>query len=780
MRNLAMTCVLAALLAGCGGKGTQGKAAQETANIPIDMVFVEGGTFMMGCTEKQGEPCDEDEEPAHSVTVSNFYLGKFEVTQELWKSVMGYNPSEFYVDDRLPVESANCDDALVFIRKLNAMTGKKYRLPTGAEWEFAARGGKISKGYKYSGGNNLDEVAWHRDNSDNKTHPVGTKLANELGLHDMTGNVDEWTTDAYDWDPNIVDADSVRVTRGGSWMNSAEYCRISKRGGGHMNTEYSFVGIRLAMSAGDDASSLPEEDTAAQKAVLASPPDVSSNPHAIAMVFVEGGTFKMGCTEEQGNDCSDLEKPAHSVTVGSFSIGKYPVTQGQWKAVMERNPSKITGDKNFPVEWVSWNYAQNFILRLNKITGKKYRLPTEAEWEYAARGGNRSKGYKFSGSDNIEDVGWYLSNSGDKPLRREGKEMKISAEEIQFNNNKPRPVGTKQPNELEIHDMSGSVFEWVGDINDYGPGAQVNPAELLSCSTRIFRGGGWLCDAADCRVSKRTGHRTNTSNINLGLRLAHDAELADVGFNLDSIAMIFVEGGTFMMGCTEEPDDECGEDEKPTHSVTLSSFSIGKYEVTQLLWRAVMGGNPSHFTGNDNLPVETVGFDDVQEFIRKLNAKTGKKYRLPTEAEWEYAARGGNSSRGYKYSGSDNIDEVAWYGRDFGSHYDASHEKYYSGGNSDEKPHPVGMKSANELGIFDMSGNVAEWVSDGYKSNYYRSSQNTNPTGPSTRYYRVYRGGNWMTGTRYCRVSSRHYGPSKDSRGSVIDLLLGFRLALDP
>ena len=155
---------------------------------------------------------------------------------------------------------------------------------------------------------------------------------------------------------------------------------------------------------------------------------------------------------------------------------------------------------------------------------------------------------------------------------------------------------------------------------------------------------------------------------------------------LPDIAMVYVSGGTFTMGATSEQGSDAYDWEKPAHSVTLSGYYIGKYEVTQELWKAVMGSNPSRFKG-DNLPVEQVSWDDVQEFLRKLNAMTGKRYRLPTEAEWEFAARGGNSSRGYKYSGSNSLGSVAWY-------YD----------NSGSRTHAVGTKSPNELGIYDMSG----------------------------------------------------------------------------
>ena len=189
--------------------------------------------------------------------------------------------------------------------------------------------------------------------------------------------------------------------------------------------------------------------------------------------------------------------------------------------------------------------------------------------------------------------------------------------------------------------------------------------------------------------------------------------------------MVKIKGGTFRMGATSEQSNY-DNDEKPVHSVTLSDYYMGETEVTQELWEAVMGSNPSRFMGDNQRPVEIVNWDDCQEFIKKLNSLTGKQFRLPTEAEWEYAARGGKYSRGYKYSGSNNVDEVAWYKS-----------------NSGETTHPVATKEANELGLYDMSGNVYEWCNDKHGSNYYRHSPQTNPTGPSKGEFRVYRGGNW-------------------------------------
>ena len=216
--------------------------------------------------------------------------------------------------------------------------------------------------------------------------------------------------------------------------------------------------------------------------------------------------------------------------------------------------------------------------------------------------------------------------------------------------------------------------------------------------------------------------------------------------------MVYVEGGTFTMGATSEQGSDAYDDEKPAHQVTLSSFSIGKYEVTQEEWETVMGSNPSEYKGK-KLPVENVSWDDCQEFIRKLNQMTDKQFRLPTEAEWEYAARGGSKSRGYKYAGGSDLGSVAWYE-----------------GNSGSKTHEVGQKQPNELGLYDMSGNVYEWCQDWYGD--YSSSSQTNPTGPSSGSYRVFRGGGWSSLARLCRVSHRC-----DNAPGHRDYYLGLRLA---
>lgn len=236
-----------------------------------------------------------------------------------------------------------------------------------------------------------------------------------------------------------------------------------------------------------------------------------------------------------------------------------------------------------------------------------------------------------------------------------------------------------------------------------------------------------------------------------------DDHPSDLVFSINGIefTMVRVAGGTFTMGATAEQSADAFNNETPAHQVTLSDFSIGQTEVTQGLWKAVMGGNPSYYKG-DNLPVEHVSWDNCQMFIRRLNQLTGRNFRLPTEAEWEYAARGGKQSHGYKYAGSDNLTAVAW-------HTD----------NSSRKTHLVAAKQANELGLYDMSGNVYEWCQDWYGD--YAAAPQTDPRGPTKGSFHVLRGGCWCDSDKLCRVAYR-WDIDLESSGIVISY--GFRLVL--
>ena len=318
-----------------------------------------------------------------------------------------------------------------------------------------------------------------------------------------------------------------------------------------------------------------------------------------------------------------------------------------------------------------------------------------------------------------------------------------------------------------VNSSSRSVSVNLQEVPGYDVTFSCNvPSALLSIDgvpngtasgTRFLKTGNYSIKVtADNYVDYSGTFAVNSSSRSMNITLEEvPARFSDGVLTIKGVRyeMVWVRGGTFRMGATSEQSGDAFNDEKPVHSVTLRGYYIGKTEVTQALWKAVMGSNPSEFKG-DNLPVENVSWNDCHEFIRKLNALTGQNFRLPTEAEWEFACRGGNNSRGYKFSGSNYIDNVAWY-------------EYNSG----SKTHPVATKLPNELGIYDMSGNVLEWCSDRY-GRYSRDSR-TNPKGSSDGSRRVFRGGSWIDHTGCCRSSQRDRDyPSYRSQ------ILGLRLAL--
>lgn len=239
--------------------GQTGRSAISPEINEDGLVLVKGGTFTMGCNTDQGNSCEKEETPMHWVTLSDFYMGKYEVTQAQWRSVMGSDPADlaFKGCDECPVQQVSWDDIQEFLNKLNAKTGKKYRLPTESEWEFAARGGIQKHDFKYPGSNNAEEVAWlYVPNGDNKTHPVGTKKANGLGLYDMGGNVTEWCQDWYGPYPNPVPrqtnppgpaSGTDRVYRGGSWIGDEVTCRVTGRSFSPANFRSAYLGFRLVL-----------------------------------------------------------------------------------------------------------------------------------------------------------------------------------------------------------------------------------------------------------------------------------------------------------------------------------------------------------------------------------------------------------------------------------------------------------------------------------------------------------------------------------------------------
>jgi len=500
-------------------------------------------------------------------------------------------------------------------------------------------------------------------------------------------------------------------------------------------------------------------------------PDFSASP---VMIFVKGGCFDMGDTFGEGEVD---EQPVHEVCVNDFHMGKYEVTQKEWKAVMGSNPSMFKWCDRCPVQRVTWDEVQEYIKKLSKNTGKHYRLPTEAEWEYAAREGGKRVRFA-TGKDTIgaEEANFNASN-GEESYSRVGVDR-----------SKMLTVGSFAANSLGLYDMSGNVWEWVGDWYDrhyYSTSPRNNPKGPSGGSDRVIRGGSWAYGPKDIRAAKRENFGHHRQHQSIGFRLVvgsstgrfiassadikvHPPTLEKVPDFFVSPVMVFVKGGCFDMG------DTFGEgevDEQPVHEVCVDDFHMGKYEVTQKEWKAVMGSNPSHFKScGGRCPVERVRWGDVQDYIKKLNRNTGKHYRLPTEAEWEYAAREGGKRVRFG-TGKDTIGVEE-------ANFDARHawkESYSRVGVYRERTMPVGSFAPNSLGLYDMSGNVWEWVGDRYGKNYYKKSPRSNPHGPSRRSarLRVIRGGSWAGAPRFLRAADHYYGAPYSRYGSI-----GFRLVV--
>lgn len=455
----------------------------------------------------------------------------------------------------------------------------------------------------------------------------------------------------------------------------------------------------------------------------------------LTVVIVDGGTFTMGKTPEQG---AGNDPVMHQVILDGFAIGKTEVTQALWEAVMGSNPSSVQ-DPNASVDRVTWRECQKFVTRLSKATGVNFRLPTEAEWEFAARGGMETRHYCCSGSQD----------------------------------------GKARVNELGIYDMSGNVWEWVSDTwATFNNSLVINPTGPETAPAKVLRGGWSGSGLSELLVSSRKPMDETTRAVNVGLRVAlttgerYPAEIETVftGHSIDreesdtrnetvvvkgvSFKMIACPGGTFYMGATDEQRNWAEQDEYPVHEVTLDNFKIGQYPVTVGLWKAVMDYLP---VGNrtDNMPVVNVSWYDAQMFIFKLNNLTGRKFRLPSESEWEYAAREGQTDGDNVFAGSKYCQLVAVY-----------YQK-----NEENSVQRVGTMRPNAFGIYDMSGNVWEWCYDRYGT--YTEEPELNPIGPVEGDTRLIRGGSAQSRFDACRVSNR-----SEMYPVNVKSTFGFRIAL--
>jgi len=453
---------------------------EESNNLKFN---VNGVSFTMVKVNGGVVPSLPNQE-SDSVVLSDYYIGQTEVTQELWNAVMGYNHSRFPWGSQHPIETISWYEVLDFLYHLNQLTGEEFGIPSRAEWLYAATDGTSSTNI-FSGGNDILSIAWVKMNAASYTHEVKTKTPNSLDIYDMTGNVAEWCYENNQY-----------YALGGSWDSSVDECKISaKHKPIKANTASSTIGLRLVMHPKQKQTS----DNVQIHYLADSTCVFQIGDVYFDMKFVEGGTFMMGQPNEK------TAAPVHEVTLSNYYIGETEVTEQLWCAIMG---GKLSTLQPIPKNRISYYDCLQFIIRLNTLTGKRFRLPTEAEWEYAARGGKKTHGFRYAGSNRLTDVAWCIENGG-----------------------AIHPVKSKQPNELGLYDMSGNVFEWCQDWYDnYCSSPQINPTGPAYSTQRVLRGGSCFeQEGYYHRVSGRTKNNPQqwTSNLGLRLVLAIDDEFAE-------------------------------------------------------------------------------------------------------------------------------------------------------------------------------------------------------------------------------------------------------------
>ena len=500
---------------------------------------------------------------------------------------------------------------------------------------------------------------------------------------------------------------------------------VTFRTGGSTNTQPEDYSLPLP-GAVTDSTPLPQDVT-----------------NSIGMKFklIPAGQFMMGSPEDDPNN-ADNETPQHQVRITKpVYLGIHEVTQEQYEKVMGENPSQFQGP-TLPVERVSWKDASAFCAKLSETDDRfDYFLPTEAEWEYACRAGTTTR---YSSGDDLDPLCAWSSDSSSEQTH---------------------PVGRRQPNAWGLYDMHGNVWEWCQDrFGSYADSQSDDPKGSASGSHRVNRGGDWKGEPTDCRSANRGKNAPGDDSYRLGFRVAllprefaseRSTRLSNDTTNSIGMKFKLIEPGEFLMGSTKADEDR--RDDEQQHRVQITRpFCLGLHEVTQEQYEKMMGDNPSNFKG-PTLPVENVTWDDATAFCAKLSEMdTRFHYRLPTEAEWEYACRAGTTTR---YSCGDDLNpQYAWFDD-----------------NSERKTHSVGQARPNAWGLYDMCGNVSEWCQDWQASDYYESSPSDDPTGPSTGLYRICRGGGWMSRATHCRSANRSR-LAPDGR----DDDLGFRVALGP
>ena len=605
-------------------------AADLGNGVTMEMLLIPAGEFVMGL------PGKSDGETQHWVRLTKpFYLGKYEVTQEQWETVMGSNPTVAkFRGPKYPASLVSWDDCQAFLEKLNTRQGNpagKFQLPTEAQWEFACRAGSSTRFCFGDDDRRLGEYAWYAQNSGRQAHPVGEKKPNAWGLYDMHGNVCEWCqdrhvnfyTNAPAVDPTGDDSGSFRVLRGGGWTEDPWECWSGRRGSISHDLRGVSLGLRVSLVPADDGPLPPKPDE---------PPEA---------------------------------------------------------ARLIRRIETAVANKQRTV-------AEILLVRVEKLVPGDPRL---------------------------------------KGLREGVKRLAAAAPPklVEFDRSASAKLPPKPLDPPEVSEATELLRQFETAIAN----TQHKEAERLLARVEELIPGDPRLDGLRKTLKGLTGRAPPAKfvRVNLSPKVKLD--------------LVLIPAGEFLMGTPGNSDLE------QQHRVRITKpFYLGKHEVTQEQWQAVMSNNPSRLKGTKN-PIEQVSWSDCKQFLMRLNRKVGgEKFALPTEAQWEYACRAGSTGEFCFGDDATQLGKYAWFGEFRG------------------KTHPVGAKKPNAWGLYDMHGNVWEWCADWHKFGYYGESPADDPPGPDSGQKRVFRGGCWSDDARFCR--SAHRGPDSPTTG---DDCFGLRVA---
>ena len=752
----------------------------------MKFVQIEPGSFDMG--SPPGEAGREEDEQQHEVTIRDrFWLAAHEVTQEQWEAVMGTTPWQEDGRDRTAVRSnpshpavyISYEDLREFIARLNRAEGKWwYRLPTEAEWEYACRAGSGTAWSHGADAGPLDKYAWYEDNArnagENYAHAVGTKLPNPWGLHDMHGNVWEWVQDRYDPDYAPPASGSDRVVRGGGYSSAADDLRSANRSYAGADAGQSYIGARLVRgdTPGEWPEDVPFEEPAFEEPAFEEPaaathltyddaddgsPAWSPDGQRIAFNSNRDGNYEIYVMNADG---SGLTRLTH------HDADDYaPAWSPDGQRIAFDSDREENGEINGEIYVM--NADGSGLTRLTHHDASDYSPAWSPDGQriafHSSRDGNREIYVMNADGSGLTRLTHHDASDSLPAWSPDGQR-------IAFTSN-------RDGRNFEIYvmnaDGSGLTRLTHHDAGDYAPAWSPDGQYIAFWSvrdenfeiyvmnadgsglTRLTEGSApaWSPDGQRIAFSSdREGNgeiyvmnADGWTPVDLSEAFAPEEPaappLGSETFSLPGGAemeFVWIEPGTFEMGA---PASEGGfGNERPVHEVEISEgFYLGTYEVTQGQWQAVMGDNPSHYEGIDR-PVEMVSYDDAHAFIGRLNEAAGDSlYRLPTEAEWEYACRAGSRDPWSHGADEDQLGRYAW----------------YSGNNDPSGTKPVGGKRPNGWGLHDMHGNVWEWAQDWFDPGYYGDSPRVDPPGPAAGTDRVVRGGKFSNNAAGVRSAYR-------------------------